>query len=60
MYLLTGKKVQSSLAEEFLVRRGNHKIKREHSVKYLGEISTCVIIDEKLNWSSHLKHIGTK
>jgi len=55
MYLLTGKKVQSNLAEEFLVRLGNHQIKPEQSVKYLG-----VIVDEKLNWSSHLKHVETK
>jgi len=55
MYLLTGKKIQSNLAEEFLVRLGNHQIKREQSVKYLG-----VIVDEKLNWSSHLKRIETK
>ena len=54
-YLSTGKKVQSNLAEEFLVILGNHQIKREQSVKYLG-----VIIDDKLNWSSHLKHIETK
>jgi len=52
---LTGKKVQSNIAEEFLVKLGNHQIKREHSVKYLG-----VIMDEKLKWSSHLKHIETK
>ena len=43
MHLLTGKKVQSNLAEEFLVRLGNHEIKREQSVKYIG-----VIVDEKL------------
>jgi len=55
MYLLTGKKIQSILAEEFLVRLGNHQIKREQSVKYLG-----VIVNEKLNWSSHLKQIETK
>ena len=54
-YLLTGKKMQSNLAEEFLVRLGNHQIKREQSLKYLG-----VIVDEKLNWSSHLKQIETK
>ena len=50
MYLLTGKKIQSNLAEELLVGLGNHQIKREQSVKYLS-----VIVDEKLNWSSHLK-----
>jgi len=56
MYLLTGKKIQSNLPEEFLVRLGNHQIKHEQSVKYLG-----VIVDEKLNWSSHLiKQIETK
>jgi len=43
VYLLTRKKVQSNLAEEFLVRLGNHEIKREQSVKYIG-----VIVDEKL------------
>jgi len=43
-YLLTGKKIQSNLAEYFLVTLGNHQIKREQSVKYLG-----VIVDEKLN-----------
>ena len=43
MYLLTGKKVQSNLAEEFLVRLGNNQIKGEQPVKFLG-----VIIDE--NW----------
>ena len=55
MYLLTGKKMQSNLAEDFLVRLGNHQIKREQSVKYLG-----VIVDKKLNWLSHLKQIETK
>ena len=55
MYLLTGKKIQSNLAEDFLVTLGNHQIKREQSVKYLG-----VIVGEKLNWSSHLKQIETK
>ena len=55
MYLLTGKKIQSNLAEDFVVTLGNHQIKREQSVKYLG-----VIVDEKLNWSSHLKQIETK
>ena len=55
MYLLTGKKIQSNLAEDFLVRLGNHQIKREQSVKYLG-----VIVHEKLNCSSHLKQIETK
>ena len=55
IYLLTGKKIQSNLAEDFLVRLGNHQIKREQSVKYLG-----VIVDEKLNWSSHLKQTETK
>ena len=55
-YLLTGKKIQSNLAEDFLVTLlGNHQIKREQSVKYLG-----VIVDEKLNWLSHLKQIETK
>jgi len=43
MYPLTGKKVQSNLAEEFLVRLGNNQIKGEQPVKFLG-----VIIDE--NW----------
>jgi len=38
--------------DDFLVTLGNH---REQSVKYLG-----VIVDEKLNWSSHLKQIETK
>ena len=55
MNLLTGKKIQSNLAEDFSVTLGNHQIKREQSVKYLG-----VIVDEKLNWSSHLKQIETK
>jgi len=55
MYLLTGKKIRSNLAEEFLVRLGNYQIKREQSVKYPG-----VIVDEKVNWSSHLKQIETK
>jgi len=55
MYLLTGQKIQSNLAEEFLVRLGNHQIKREQSAKHLG-----VIVEEKLNWSSHLKQIETK
>jgi len=43
MYPLTGKKVQSNLAEEFLVRLGNNQIKGEQPVKFLGGI-----IDE--NW----------
>jgi len=47
LYLLTGKKIQNNLAENFLVRLGIHQIKHEQSVKYLG-----VIVDEKLNWSS--------
>jgi len=55
VYLLTGKKVQRNLAEKFLVGLGYHQIKREQTVKYLG-----VIIDEKFNWSSHVKHIETK
>jgi len=55
MYLQTGKKIQSNSAEDFLVTLGNHQIKREQSVKYLG-----VIVDEKLNWSSHLKQLETK
>ena len=55
MYLLTGKKIQSNLAEEFLVRLGNHQIKREKSMKYLG-----VTVDEKLKRSSHLKQVETK
>ena len=38
MYLLTGMKIQSNLAEEFLVGLGNHRIKREQSMKYLGVI----------------------
>jgi len=42
MYLLAGKKIQSNLAD-FLVRLGNHQIKREQSAKYLG-----VIADESL------------
>jgi len=54
MYLLTGKKIQNHLAEEFFVRLGNHQIKREQSVKYHGDI-----VDERLNWSSHLKQIET-
>jgi len=48
-------KIQSNLAEEFLVRLGNHQVKHEQSVKYLG-----VIVDEKLDWSSHLKQNETK
>ena len=36
MYLLTGKKIQSNLAENFLVTLGKHQIKREQS-----EISWC-------------------
>ena len=55
MYLLTGKKMKRNLAVDFLVRLGNDQIKREQSVKYLG-----VIVNEKLNWSSHLKQIETK
>jgi len=55
MYLLTGKKIQSDLAEDFFITLGNHQIKREQSVKYLG-----VIVDEKLNLSTHLKQIETK
>jgi len=55
MYLLTEQKIQSNSAEDFLIRLGNHQTKREQSVKYLG-----VIVDEMLNWSSHLKQIETK
>ena len=41
--------------KDFLVTLGNYQIKREQSVKYLG-----VIVDVKLDWSSHLKQIETK
>jgi len=49
------KKRKKNNSEDFNVRISNHQLKQNDHIKYLG-----VMIDNKLNWQTHIQNICSK